>query len=275
MTVYDAIEALNWSTLKLMDVSPAYAKHRYDHPEEDEDKPAYVSGRAIHCTILEPDKFDLTYVAKPNFGDGRTKKAKEAKAAWLESLPDSVEIISIEDYDMAVRCATAIQSNEHASKYLENARVEHVIQWEQSGIKCKGRVDALTDRVIDLKSTRRNTLREVERDAAVFDYHAQLAWYHDGAVKAGLISGEKLPVVIFIHATPKSKFVDIAILDMEGVSGTLEYGRAKYKKLLTKYIGCNAANWWPGMAPKPRMWILPDWKLNADADEHDEFGGQG
>jgi exodeoxyribonuclease VIII len=264
---YNEIDALNWSTLKLMSVSPAYAQHIFNHPEEPEDKAAYVSGRAIHCAVLEPDKFDDRYIARPNFGDGRTKKAKEAKAAWLESIPDGVEIISIADYDAAINCSVSIQSNEYASKYLDGAKFEHIITWEQSGVNCKGRVDALTDRVVDLKSTRRNILHDVERDAAMFDYHAQLAWYHDGAVAAGLISGEKLPVAIFVHATTKSEFVDIAILDMEGVSGTLEYGRAKYKKLLNQYIGCKATNWWPGMAPRPIMWVLPEWKMMRDIDD--------
>lgn len=271
MTDYDAIEALNWSTLKLMDISPAYAKHRYDHPEEDEDKPSYVSGRAIHCTILEPDEFHDRYVVMPKFSG---KGMKAAKQEFLDNTPERVEIIKREDYDMAWRCAAYVKSKEEILNYLNGASFEHIIQWTINNIKAKGRLDILNDRVIDLKYTRHNTLYQIEKDSAQYNYHAQLAWYHDGAVKAGLINGEKLPVGIYIHASHKSTFVDHAILDMEGVSGTLEYGRAKYKKLLTKYIGCNAANWWPGMAPKPRMWILPDWKLLADADDHDEFGGE-
>ena len=47
MTSYDDIKALNWSTLKWMDGVPKKAKHIFDHPEEQEDKAAYVSGRAL------------------------------------------------------------------------------------------------------------------------------------------------------------------------------------------------------------------------------------
>ena len=267
---YDSIDALNWSTLKLMDVTPAYAKHQYDHPEEREDKPAWVAGRAVHCAIQEPDQFHDRYVVMPVFSG---KGMKAAKQEFLDNTPDKIEIIKSEDYDMAWRCASAVHHNKDAMQYLKGARFEHVIQWETSGVKCKGRIDALKDRVIDLKTTRRNTLSEVERDAAMFDYHAQLAWYHDGAVRAGLIDGKKLPVGIFIHASQKSSFVDIAILDMDGfeetlqgVSGTLEYGRDKYRSLLKKYIGCKASNWWPGMAPNPVMWVLPEWKLKKDEE---------
>ena len=63
--------------------------------------------------------------------------------------------------------------------------------------------------------------------------------------------------------------VDVVISDlrMDGMDGTLAYGRGKYQALLKKYIGCNAADWWPGMTPRPVPWGLPEWKLRADEDE--------
>ena len=35
---YDSIEGLNWSTLKLMENTPARARHLFDHPDEIKDK---------------------------------------------------------------------------------------------------------------------------------------------------------------------------------------------------------------------------------------------
>ena len=269
MTAYDKIEALNWTTLKIMvEASLAYAKHQYDHPNERKDKAAYVSGRAIHCATLEPDQFDDRYVIMPTFSGTGSKAAKQE---WLDDLPDGVEVIKQVDYDMSWRAAGAVRTNKEAMALLDGAQCEKIVTWKLGGglggIKCKGRLDALTDRVIDLKTTRRNTLYEIEKDAAIYNYHAQLAWYHDGAVKAGLITGEKLPAAIFIHASQKSTFTDVAILDMDKMDGTFAYGRAKYETLLKRYIGCKASNWWPGMAPKPVMWVLPDWKLRADEEE--------
>lgn len=271
MVDYNSIDALNWSTLKLLETSAAYMKHMCDHPDERVDKPEYIRGRAIHCTILEPDQFAGRYEIMPTFSG---KGSVAAKQAWLDELPKGVEPLKHSDYDLAWRCADVVHSNEEAIRYINEAQCEKVITWETQGVKCKGRVDALTDRVIDLKTTRRRTMGEIEKDAAAFDYHAQLAWYHDGAVKAGLIDGSKLPVAIFVSIDPSSTFVDVAILDMdapdtvlEGVSGTLEYGRAKYRKLLNQYIGCKAANWWPGMATSPALWLLPEWKLRKDENE--------
>lgn len=262
---YDNEPGLNYSSLKLMAISPAYYKHLADHPEEREDKPAYVSGRAVHCAVLEPDVFDDKYIAQPDFGDMRTKAAKQAKSEWMETLHDDVEIISKDDYDMAMRCSDAIKLNDTVSKMIRGAEFEKTILWTQSGIKCKGRVDALTDRVIDLKTTRHARLEDVERDFANYDYHAQLAWYHDGAVKAGLITGEIPPAAIVIHASQKSEFVDVAVLEM--VDGTLECGRLNYQRLLNKYIACCETKWWPGMADRPVFWVLPDWKQMREIDD--------
>ena len=267
MTDYDQIEALNWSTLKLLETTPAFALHQIEHPEERKDKQAWKEGRVIHCAYLEPDEFDSRYIVEPVFSGTGSKKAKEE---WLASLDDGVEPIKQAEYDMAWRAAEALNANVHVNALTEGASFEHVIQWETDGVKCKGRVDVASGGIVDLKKTGFCTLWEIERDAAKYNYHAQLAWYHDGAVKAGLISGERLPAAILVHASKTSSFVDIAILDMEGpprMDGTMEYGRAKYQALLKKYIGCKACGWWPGMAHKPIPWVLPDWKLKADEEE--------
>lgn len=251
---YDSIEALNYSTLKLMNVTPAYAKHMQDHPEDLVDKPSYISGRAVHCAVLEPAEFEERYVVQPKFsGKGSVAARKE----WIDE-HHGVEIISKEDYDMAHRCSEAVWSNGKIADMCDGASFEKTIEWELSGIKCKGRLDILTDRVIDLKFTRHNTLYAVERDFANYDYHAQLAWYHDGAKEAGLITGEKEPAAIAVHASQKSTFVDVAIFEM--VNGTLECGRLHYQRLLNKYIACRESGWWPGMASRPVAWVLPDWK---------------
>lgn len=265
MSIYNEIDALNWSTLKLIEISPAYAKNAYDHPEEIIYKPAFLTGRVVHTAILEPDEFNIRYIVQPDFGDMRTKKAKLSKAEWLEDIDTDSEIITANDSDMAWRCAEAISKNEHAMRLLDGAKFENIVTWGDSGVKCKGRVDAQSARITDLKTTRRNTLEEVLRDAATFNYHAQLAWYHDGAVRAGLIDGKVLPATIFIHGSHKSNFIDIVVLEMIG--STYESGRAKYKKLLSQYIACNATNWWPGMAERPVFWTLPEWKINQDMDE--------
>ena len=292
---YEEIDALNWSTLKLMDISPAYCKHAADHPEEFGDKESYKLGRCEHCAILEPDEFDKRYIVQPDFGNMATNAAKEEKLDWMlylfnekvtfeipeeklspgkllskqisfleDHLPDlGIEVITKDEYDASWRASAAVRAHKHAIELINGASVEHTVQWKTKGIKSKGRLDLINERVIDLKSTRRNTLREIIKDAANYDYHGQCAWYHDGAVKAGLINGDVLPAAIFVHAPKGSKFVDVAVLSMGLYHDTLEAGRELYEKLLMQYMGCQAANWWPGMATEVMPWELPAYKMEG------------
>jgi hypothetical protein len=280
---YSAIPALNWSTLKKISVSPSYLRHCIDHPEEESDKDSFRQGRATHCATLEPDRFLSDYVVQPDFdqmarnatdGTLRTKEAKHLRdtyaAEWFEkhNRPE-IEVISQEEMDIALRSAKAIRENKHAMRLIENALCEQVIQWfdPDTGIACKGRTDIVGGRIVDLKTTRRNTTREVLMDAARYDYHAQVAWYHDGAIQAEVITGVIQPAAIFVHAPKGSTFVDVVVLDMELTPmEVLEAGRRQYKKLIQLYAGCQATKTWPGMAPAPAPWSIPEWKLMEDEE---------
>lgn len=293
---YEDIEALNWSTLKKIMVSPKWLRHLALNPKEDVDKDSYRLGRAAHCATLEPERYKTDYIVQPDFGNMNKNSNKEAKVEWLHSLlldyvemdlPDCVgmnekdrlnaelsylgdaipegelEIITNAEHETSMRIADAIMSDHHARRLIEDSRIEHAAQWidEDTSIKCKGRMDAVSYRVTDIKTTRRKTRRTVLKDAADFDYHGQLSWYHDGAIRAGLIDGHHLPAIIAVHAPLTGTFVDVAVLDMGLDPDTYEQGRALYKRLIKQYAGCLASDMWPGMAPNVVQWQLPAYKL--------------
>jgi hypothetical protein len=244
-------------------VSPAFAKHRSDHPEEEKDTDSFRLGRAVHCAVLEPERFFDEYVVQPDFGDLRTKAAREARDNWKETLHVDSEIITSEEFEIAIRAQVAVKNHVPAMNLLHGSRTEQIVQWThpRTGIKCKGRLDAITDRVIDLKTTRRPVVREILRDAANYDYHGQLAWYHDGAAQAGLIDWHVLPSMIAIYVPKGSTFVDVAVFSMGYAPETLDAGRTLYEKLISQYAGCQTTGWWPGMAPDVIPFELPSWKL--------------
>lgn len=277
---YSKIDALNWSTLKQMDTSPAFLKHKSEHPEESSDSPAFRFGRAIHCHILEPGEFDKRYVVVPDFeqsardahgGNLRTKAAQqmrdELQYDWESKTDPNAERLSQEDMRAIIRGAEAVAKHRYAHALLcESTGKEQLVQWETMGVQCKARLDCLGIRVVDIKSTRRNNLQDLLRDCSTFAYHAQVAWYHDGAVAAGLIDGRTPPALIAIHAPTDSTYTDVAVLDMKNAPLTLETGRNHYMRLLERYIGCRSARWWPGMAPQPVTWDLPEWYIKKEED---------
>lgn len=273
---YNEINAMNWSTLKAMQISPAYFRHLADHPEDaKEETDAMRIGTHIHCAICEPEKLHENFIVKPDFaqmardkfGSLRSKDAQNYRDGsdqeWEENAPPNAKRISSTDLEIALRCADAVHRHKVAMEYLECAKFEHILEWTDpdTGVKCKGRADAITERVIDFKSTRHATVPDIIRASASRFYHCQVAFYHDGAVACGLTSGVRKPAMIAIHYTQTSKFVDVAVFDMDAYGDVLDAGRAEYKRLLALYAGCKATDQWPGMAPEYQAWTLPGWMM--------------
>lgn len=263
---YAAIEGMNWSSLKHIAVSPKLFKYRQEHPRED--SKAFRVGRAIHCAVLEPERFLTDYVGQPDFGDLRTKKAKEARAAWRDELSEDVEILPPDEYELAVRCAAEVRAHEPAMRLLEGGRVEEVVTWtdEETGVPCKGRLDLIAPTyILDLKTTRMPTLWRIGSDVAAFRYHAQLAFYFDGAVAARLIPPDAdLPRILAVQTVEP---YDVAPTHLG--EAFLEAGRAHYRSLLRTYLDCRASDWWPGIAPHLTQLPMPQWAAGATDDGFD------
>lgn len=266
---YDATPGLNWSTLKHLAVSPLMLRWRVDHPRPD--TPALARGTAIHCAVLEPERWERDYVAQPDFGDCRFKKAKAAKAAWLADADPGVEALSATEHELAERCAAVVRAHPKAAELLRGGRVEEPVTWDdpETGIKCKGRLDYIRpDGLLDLKSTRHESIRMIVQDCARYLTHGQLAWYHDGARAARLIPDDAAPPhVIFVQTTEPYDVVPAQLSPDD-----LVRGRGLYRGLLDRYVECQAAQWFPGLAPDVIDLQLPPWAAAGTEDlEGDEW----
>lgn len=263
---YAAIDAMNWSTLRHLATSAKLLRWRVDHPREDTD--ALELGRAAHCAILEPARWAESYVARPDFGDGRTKEAKAGKTAWLATLAPGVEVLDADEHALVERMARAVREHPEAARLLHAGRAEEIVTWTDAatGLACKARVDFIAPGyVVDIKSTRRDTVRSITHDVATLLYYGQLAFYHDGARAAGLIPDDADgPFAIFAQ---KGEPFDVvpARLGLEAI----ERGRNLYRSLLDRYLACRAANWWPGIAPEVITLQLPPWAAGGDGEEQE------
>jgi exodeoxyribonuclease VIII len=277
---------LNWSTLRYIATSPKLLAWRVEHPQPE--SPALRLGRAIHCAVLEPEAFPARWVAATACA-ARTAKGESCRSlgslyhagAWYcrvrghapegaGEAPEGIEVIAPEELDLVRVCAENVRTHRPAAKLLTGGHSEQEIEWTdpETGIECRGRVDYLRPAdLVDLKSTRRETVREFERDAAANLYHGQLAWYHDGAIRCGrLPSDAGLPYVISVSTVEP---YDVAAYRLS--KATLEAGRILYRDLLQRYAQCQAASWWPGIAPDLAELDLPDWAPGMHGSE--ENGG--
>ena len=236
---YDTIKALNWSSLKEIYVSPRNFLHKHHHPVAD--KVFFSLGRIIHMEILEPEKFaDVCTVRPEEFDSWRTKASKEWKK---EQIALGKEIMTHQE-SLIVGNIVINFSLHPDYNILKNTSKEQILEWKDSGVNCKGRLDAVSnDKVIDLKTTN-NLSSFIRRDLFRYLYHGQLAWYLNGAINSGFTSVNSEVYIIACETSPP---FDVAIFRIG--DEIIETGRALKDDLLHKWISCKTANIWPGIYP--------------------------
>jgi exodeoxyribonuclease VIII len=258
MLKYESIKALNWSSLKEVSTSPRAYRWRQDHPRED--TAALAMGRAVHCAILEPAEFAARYIVRPADIDGRTKAGK----AWLDDARASGrEVLTADQGETVEECVASVRAHHDVAELLEGCATEQVVTWTDpgTGVACKGRLDALTPRtVIDLKTTRE--LARFEQDAARLLYHAQVAWYLDGARAAGVVDDDARAWIVAVETVGP---FDCGPLEVAGAD--LDAGREVYRRLLDTWVSCRETGEWYGRIPVGRRLELPRWAPGFEPEE--------
>lgn len=262
---YNAIPAMNWSNLKHIAVSPRMFRYRQEHPEER--KQAFVFGGAVHCKILEPEKFDKRYAVYEGKRDARAKDWQ----TW-QAVNPGVEALKPHELERVEACAQAVLEDRDASKLLQGGRREEALTWtdELTGMPCKGRLDYIRpDLFVDLKTARDPSPAKFQRAAIEYGYAPQVAFYHDGAVQARRIPADSLPYVVAVQN--KGCF---DVVSFQLTPAMLEYGCMVYRALLRRLRECMDADLWPGVAPGLQQLDVPPWaeqRVQAFAEEQEDF----
>lgn len=253
-------DPVNFSTLKQIGVSPKHYLHLLSNPREDTD--ALRLGRLTHCMVFEPDQINARYAKEPHFNramndDTAMAKGydggKQAAVAWLATLGDR-ERVSGDMYDTAYGMAHSVLADHVAAPFVTSGWSERKIEWTDTltGIRCRGRVDHVNGSLSDLKTTR--SLVSFERDIARFGYHAQLAWYFDGLLSAGIVT-QSAPVLVAVEIQPP---YDVLVLRFD--EDDLAVGRRVYRRCLDRLAECRRTGTWPGVGGgSVRRVVLPPW----------------
>jgi hypothetical protein len=278
---------LNWSTLRHIATSPKLLKWRVEHPMADTEP--LRMGRSIHCAILEPEAFAgrwvtattcqaTTKAGKPCSSDGSLYSGGKWYCRISGHAPEDaapnpgegIEVIDSAGLELTQLCAASVRAHGPASKLLQGGKAEQELEWTdpESGIECRGRVDYLRPNdLVDLKSTRRETVREFTADAARSMYHAQVWWYTAGAIAAGRLPKDAgLPYIVTVSTAEP---YDVVAYRMSKV--TFEAGGILVRDLIHKYQNCVAADLWPGVAPDLQELDLPAWAGGMQGSESEEI----
>ncbi len=221
---YHARPELSASQCKVLLENP----HKFYLGLETAQTEAMKFGSVVHKLILEPEDFDNEYAVSPKF-DGRTTKGKADKAAF-EAQNQANEVITIESYQLAEKCAESVL-NSRANKLLKNGMVEQAFFGQIAGIKCRCKPDYYVPSqqlAIDIKTCTNSSAEEFEKSLVNFKYYLQAAFYMD--VMASI--GKPVKQFIFVCVSKSPPYV-VGIYRLSQVA--IDIGRAQYNEAIRIY----------------------------------------
>lgn len=243
------------SALDQIDRSPAHYL-AWLHGEERAQTPALRFGSAFHMLVLEPERFARTYAVRPDFGDMRTKAAKERRETWLAAHPGVTELPADDDEAMRGMLA-AVYKHDAASRLILEGSSEVTLRWRDAmtGLRCKARADYWVKGkrlAVDLKTTDDASPDEFARSVYKYGYAQQDALYRAGFLACGepidhfaIVAVEKAPP----HA------VAVYVLDADAVGK----GYTATRRGIERLADCIKHDDWPAYGDGINELSLPRW----------------
>lgn len=252
---YDAIDAVNWSTLRYAVRSGLAYRHCLTEAVAETD--AMRFGRAVHAAVFEPETFSERFVV----WDG----GRRAGGDWerFRDAHRTSTIIRPDDLREVNAIAAAVRAHPAAAPLLTDGHAEYTLTWRDAptGIDCKARIDFVgAESFLDLKTTRNIDIRAFGVHAAGLMYHGQMAYYADGLRANGM---ERTCYIIAVESDPPH---DVAV--MEVGEDVLWAGEVLYRGALRTVQRCRETRRWPGRYPEVVGFMLPAYAHPTD-DEQD------
>jgi hypothetical protein len=205
----------------------------------DEDRPAYVLGRAAHVLILEGrEAYERAYAfggpINPKTGlpfGSRTKAFQDWAEAKGKPVLDDDQAALIESLNASVR------AHKHAAALLADGVAEGVIRTEYCGVPCQARLDWLNPErgIVDLKTC--DNLDWLQMDARSYGYVYQLAFYRS---LAAALTGERLPV--YMIAVEKREPLRTGVWRMS--EEVLGLAQKENEESIARLIACREKDEW-------------------------------
>lgn len=255
---YDAIDAVNYSSLKALARSPKHYRHHLLNGAK-ETRPMF-KGTAAHVAVLEPERLALEYA----IFTGKRRAGKAWEAFEAAAIADGKKVIKEAELAEAVAMRDAVRADALASSYLSGGRHEVTVVWldEETGLTCKGRIDFLRNDyvLVDLKTTRDAIPHWFGRDVARLQYHVQAAMYLDAVER---LTGETARfVAVALESSPP---YDVVTYDLP--EPVISAGRDEYRRLLRLLVECRQENRWPGIGNGFEVTLsLPAWAMPDEGD---------
>jgi exodeoxyribonuclease VIII len=261
---YFASEGVSKHDLDLVNISPAHYRSAKSTPR-DEATPAMKIGTLVHTAILEPHRFEESYILAPD-ADRRTK---DGKASWeaVESAARELGKIVIKPSELenikGMKESVFAHRSGSAAIKAGGLIEASLYATHENGVRLRGRPDLISkgNAIIDVKTCAKGAGGKAEfaKSVANFRYDVQAAFYLDLAALVGMPK----EAFVFLVVEKEAPFaVAVYQLDTESV----EAGRQQYLRNLTMLSECMSFDEWPAYSSEVEVISLPKWKLNQLAE---------
>jgi len=206
----------------------------------EQDRPAFLLGRAAHSLILEGrDRFGQQYAVggpvNPKTGQpfGRYTKAFEQ---WAEA--QGKPVITNDDSALIEKLNESVYTHKLAVDLLTDGRAEGVVRTSYMGMDCQGRLDWVNPSrgLVDLKTC--DHLTWFEGESRGFGYLHQMAFY-----RALIFQATGVLVPVFIIGVEKREPHRTGVWAV--AQDVLAAAQKENEQAMEHLARCIAANHWP------------------------------
>lgn len=271
-------EYAKWNAFSKSMVSSALKSpaHLHEYLNTHRKTAAMALGSLVDCLLLEHDTFDDSFVVRPDtYEDAKgVTKPFNMRSNWCKSWvaendASGKTVISSFDIKKAQSMADAVRCHKGAASMLDG-KTQISIAWrhEETGIMCKGRLDAATDEAIyDLKTCQDASQEAFSRAAANFGYDVQGGIYQAAYAYLTGVSQYDLPF----------RFVCVENVDFEAIAppvavyemgnASLECGRWIFDRachMAKKYADANEVKNVKSYSDFVEPLSVPEWRINSE-----------
>lgn len=259
---YHGAPAIGSTGLKLIIRSPAH--FRYQEPVEHDTRAKQI-GTALHCAILEPDRFLTEY---------HVAKCDDRRDAAYKGLAKDIggdRVLTLTEYRRIVNSQKSARANPAVCEMLDYpGRYELTVRTKcpETGVDVQCRFDKKLDdlRAFDLKKTQDARPGPFGRAIDNYGYHMSVAFYMDVWYWE---TGERITDMPLIAIEEKSPH---AVVLHRLPDDWIQQGRYEYQQAIRIYADCLEKDEWPGYDEQECVAEMPGYRV-YELENEQEIGG--
>jgi len=258
---YRAATALNPSSIVCCDKSELHVSYALEGV--DKDTPSLQKGRALHCALLEPDRFADAY---------EPAESRRTAKVVAEAAERGVELLLPADFDVIVQTALRASQCSDLQPFIRTGQAEVSVFTFELGCQCKGRLDWISAdplAILDVKTAREIDERNFSRAFYRYHYDVKLGLYQRWLQR--LMGVANIPVYLLL--VENSGPWDCAVVPRSGGSPTpipdaiLQRGADKGLRWIERIKQCIESGEWPGQGDADEWAIdVPAWEMDDELD---------